>query len=355
MELYVGIDDHANTCSIAVEDEQSRTVLETVVPTTMEDLRGVLGLLRGRRCVAVENGTRAEWLYHGLQGFCEDILVAKLSGLKKYLQDKNDRLDARQLAHLRHLGELRPIYQHRDEQVRTLKQAAYSYERLTQDQVRCKNRIKSLFGSEGIVCAGREVYRAGQRERWLKRLQAPGHRLRAELLMEQFTLQEGLRKTAERRLKALARQRKKEWGVLNSLPGIGPLFTARLLGLIGTVGRIRHKRALWKLSGLAVVSHSSSDYQVDPVSGEIRGQRRVKTYGLNRDCCRPLKALFKSAAKTAIATSEVFREQYQRRIEQGMRPEMARLTIARKLSAVLLACWKKGEKFDPERFRASSR
>jgi len=31
-----------------------------------------------------------------------------------------------------------------------------------------------------------------------------------------------------------------------------------------------------------------------------------------------------------------------------MRPEMARLTLARKMAAITLHVWKKGEAFDPE-------
>jgi hypothetical protein len=31
-----------------------------------------------------------------------------------------------------------------------------------------------------------------------------------------------------------------------------------------------------------------------------------------------------------------------------MKPEMARLTLARKIAAISLSVWKKGERFDPE-------
>ena len=36
------------------------------------------------------------------------------------------------------------------------------------------------------------------------------------------------------------------------------------------------------------------------------------------------------------------------RVEKGMRPTMARLTVARKIAAITLTMWKKGVGFDPQ-------
>jgi hypothetical protein len=36
------------------------------------------------------------------------------------------------------------------------------------------------------------------------------------------------------------------------------------------------------------------------------------------------------------------------RVEKGMRPTMARLTLARKIAAIVLTMWKKGVDFDPQ-------
>jgi hypothetical protein len=48
---------------------------------------------------------------------------------------------------------------------------------------------------------------------------------------------------------------------------------------------------------------------------------------------------------------EPFRSYYQRLVSQGMRPEMARLTLARKIVSVTLTLWKKGERFDELKLR----
>jgi hypothetical protein len=37
--------------------------------------------------------------------------------------------------------------------------------------------------------------------------------------------------------------------------------------------------------------------------------------------------------------------------EKGMKADMARLTLARKIAALALAIWKKGESFDPKKLK----
>jgi hypothetical protein len=277
--------------------------------------------------------------------------VTNVSGLKKYQKSKNDRLDAHELAWLLRAGVLRPVYHHTRKDHQALMQVTRCYEQIRQDSVRTKNRIKSVFRSVGVPCEGPSVYSAQSRAKWLRKLAAGGHRSRAELLLKELDALLALKAKAADRLKDRARKRKREYGIVLSLPGIGPLRAARLMGHIGTPGRITSKRGLWRMSGLAVVTRSSGDFQIDPTTGEIYTHQCIQTRGLNRDFNRALKSIFKAAALVAIR-SGVFKDHYDRRVQAGMRPEMARLTIARKISAAFLACWQKGEKFDPNKLRA---
>jgi hypothetical protein len=56
--------------------------------------------------------------------------------------------------------------------------------------------------------------------------------------------------------------------------------------------------------------------------------------------------LFKSAAITASTKPGPFQEFYAALLAKGMRPEIARLTLARKIATIVLIVWKKGERFD---------
>jgi transposase len=77
--------------------------------------------------------------------------------------------------------------------------------------------------------------------------------------------------------------------------------------------------------------------------GEI-DSAKTKTCQENKD----LKNLFKGAAIAASTRPGPLRELYVARVEKGMRPTMARLTLARKIAAVSLTIWKKGVSFDPK-------
>jgi hypothetical protein len=61
---------------------------------------------------------------------------------------------------------------------------------------------------------------------------------------------------------------------------------------------------------------------------------------------RDLKNLFKSTAVSASTRPGPLRDFYVALLEKGMRPTMARLTLARKIAAITLTIWKKGVDFD---------
>jgi hypothetical protein len=67
---------------------------------------------------------------------------------------------------------------------------------------------------------------------------------------------------------------------------------------------------------------------------------------LNKDYNHDLKGLFKGAATRASVKPGPFHEFYQRSLAKGIKPTMVRLTLARKIAAITLTLWKKGEDFD---------
>ena len=78
------------------------------------------------------------------------------------------------------------------------------------------------------------------------------------------------------------------------------------------------------------------------------GRKPVYIRGLNWNYSHELKNVFKSAATTASAMDGPFRAFYESRVANGMLPAMARLTLARKMAAIALILWKKGETFAAE-------
>jgi hypothetical protein len=83
----------------------------------------------------------------------------------------------------------------------------------------------------------------------------------------------------------------------------------------------------------------------DPWPGR---SKPVLIRGLNWNHNHDLKNLFKSIATMASVRAGIFREFYLGLLSKGMKPEMARLTLARKIAAITLKIWKEGETFNAE-------
>lgn len=134
--------------------------------------------------------------------------------------------------------------------------------------------------------------------------------------------------------------------MLNTIPFFGPVRVSLLLATMRTPWRFRSKRNLWSYAGLAVVSHTSSEYTI--VDGHPRRRRRAPmTRGLNRNHNRVLKDIFKGAATAATSRPGPLQDFYHAMLARGMDKDIARVTLARKLAAVTLRLWKKGERYDP--------
>ena len=208
--------------------------------------------------------------------------------------------------------------------------------------VRAKNRLKGQFQRRGIPCSGTSVYDPGQRDRWLQQLPA-SMRPQTKLLGLELDGVTELKAEAEAAL-VTASHRYRISRVLETAPGIGPIRAAMLIATVVTPHRFRSKRQFWSYCGFAVVTRSSADW-VQTESGWVKAQV-VRTRGLNRNHNPTLKAIFKGAALVAnhqTPAGHPLKEAYARLLEGGTRPPLARLTIARKIAATVLAMWKREE------------
>src|SRR5436853_5791338 len=160
---YIGMDVHQATISIAVADSTGKFVMESVIETEATTILEFIRGLRGTLWVAFEEGTSAAWLYDLLKPHVAQVIVCdpRKNALLK-AGNKNDRVDARKLSELLRAGLLSPVY-HGQSGVRTLRELARSYLTITKDATRVMNRLKGLYRSWAIPCAGEKVYSARHR------------------------------------------------------------------------------------------------------------------------------------------------------------------------------------------------
>jgi hypothetical protein len=233
--------------------------------------------------------------------------------------------------------------------VRKLKELARSYLAITKDLTRVMNRLKALYRSQGIQCSGTRVYISCYRDDWLGKLREAGIHRRAERLYLQLDVVKSLRQEARRDLLAESHKHRAA-RLLRRIPCIGPIRAALLIAFLQPPHRFRTKRQLWSYSGLALETRDSGEYRY--VQGQLqRVRRHPNVRGLNQNYNHDLKDLFKSTASRASRCAGPFHDFYAARVVRGMKPAMALLTLARKIAAITLIIWKKGEHFDAERLK----
>ena len=343
---YIGLDVHKESISIAVLNAAGKTVMESVIETKANTILQFLDGLRGELQVTLEEGTSAAWLYDLLKPHVARIVVCdprKNASMKQ--GNKSDKIDARRLAELLRLNHLNPVY-HGEHGLRTLKELVRSYLTITKDVGRVMTRVKALYRSWGIPCTGKQIYAPRHRAEWLGKIAEPGVHRRAEFYFQQLDALRSLRQQV--RCELLAESKKHQaWKSLCQIPSIGPIRAAVLLGILQTPHRFRTKRQLWTFSGLGIETHSSADHRY--VEGQLqRSKKPVLIRGLNENCNHDLKNLFKGAAIIAATKPGPFQEFYAALLAKGIRAEMARLTLARKIATIVLVVWKRGVCFDAQ-------
>ena len=197
---YIGMDVHQATISVAVRDSRGNLVMEAILETKAETILQFIRGLRGSLCVTFEEGTWAAWLHDLLQPHVTRVLVCdpRKNALLK-VGNKNDRIDARKLSELLYLNKLSSVY-HGEPGIRTLKELARSYIAMTRDLTRVMSRLKAIYRSWAIPCAGQQVYAPRYRAEWLAKISEAGVRRRAELYYQQFDALAALRQQARREL-----------------------------------------------------------------------------------------------------------------------------------------------------------
>jgi hypothetical protein len=183
---YIGLDVHQATISATVLDSTGKLVMEAILETKAATILQFIHGLRGDLQVTFEEGTCAAWLHDLLKPHVTHVLVCdpRKNALLK-VGNKSDRIDARKLAELLRSNLLRSVY-HEDTGIRTVKELARSYMTITRDLTRVMVRLKALYRSWAIPCAGQQVYAPRRRAEWLEKIAEAGVRRRAEFYYQQF-------------------------------------------------------------------------------------------------------------------------------------------------------------------------
>lgn len=334
MDRYIGMDTHTESCTLGVLNAKGKALV------------GYFQQQPGQVHLCVEEGELAPWLWEILTPHVAELVVCRPQGKKG---PKSDTIDAFKLAERLRTGQIKsPVFKS-PRQFAKLRELARVYEMVTVDLARAKNRLKSSFRRRGIRCAGTNVYGEEGRAQLMRQLPA-ALRGSAELLGYQHDHLERLKDLAEAEMVEES-HRHRVCHLLETVPGLGAVRVAQLVPIVVTPHRFRTKRQFWSYCGFGVVTRSTSDWV--RVKGKWQRSQVEQTRGLNFNFNRTLKRIFKGAATTVIShqSANSFRAAYDRLCAEGTKPNLAKVTVARKIAATTLAMWKSEEVYDPAQER----
>jgi transposase len=326
---------------MAVMGPTGRRLREEVVSTNGRELVEAIRKVDGRRHLCIEEGTQSEWLYELLKPQVEELVV---TSPEESRGQKNDAKDAWARAEELRVGSIKTKVFKPAGQYTELRAAVRGYSLIVQDTTRVKNRLKAIFRSRGIWGMHEEAYEPSTREKWLAKLGASQRRL-AELVSQELDSLGQLGVQAKQRMQAES----KKHPIIRRLataPGLGPIRAAQVVAIVVTPERFRTKQQFWSYSGLGIVTRTSADWVRE--GGRWVRAPVIQTRGLTRKRNPTLKSVFKGAALTVAHMSDhPLKRAYERLLDAGTKPNLAQLTIARRIAAIVLAMWKHQEDYDP--------
>jgi transposase len=290
--------------------------------------------------------TQATWLAEILSPHVSEVVVTIPRKQKR--GQKNDALDAFDLAEQLRRGAVDvKVYKHQGP-FGELRQLVKTHSTIVTDVRRVQSRLKALYRSRGVLTPGEDVYRSSSRDTWLSRL-PKSSRMSAELLFSQYDALSILRRQSKREM-VKESHRFSITRKLETCPGMGEIRVARFVSVVISPHRFRGRRQFLSYCGLGVVMRSSSDWDQMPDGSWQKVQKPV-TRGLNLNFNRMLKDVFKGAAVTVLQQGgeEPLYLEYLRQIEQGTKPNLAKVTLARKIASISLSMWKNEEEYAPKK------
>jgi len=331
----IGLDAHSTTFTTAVQTAAGKLATVTKRETTEENLIEVVHSVRGPKRLIVEESHLAQWIKVALEPYVDELIVCDPKHNRWISKDDfaDDRSSAIKLAELARLGGLKPVY-HPDEDMGALRSLFLHYRDLTEEQTRCKNKLKATFRRIGIRTSGRDIYRPESREQWVELLhQHPHLRLQAEHF---FTLVETAGLMKDRTHQQMTRRSRKlaVYPRLLAVPGVGPVVATGYLALIVTPHRFSGKHKLWRYAGLGNQQHMS-DGRVYSDRPSRSGNRALKWVVMQH---------FQGAVQRAKKPNR-FRLQFQRLQARGLPEKDARRTVCRSLLSTVHAMWLSGEEY----------
>jgi transposase len=283
--IYAGMDIHKASWNLGIHlnDQYIKNVHQKPNPAVMANY--LKEHFPGARYVAAyEAGKFGFWIQRQLTSLGIECLVVNPADIPKSQKDslqKTDSRDARNIGLRLQSGVLRGIFIP-DEQQEADRIFFRHRKRIWKDLTRCKNRIKGCLAFSGIDIPEQYDNASWSHNfiNWLKALdcvQKSRRRALDYMIMQMELLRKELLSISNEIRKMMREQRyNKNYYLLRSIPGIGPLTAASILVEIGDVKRFETFYHLNSFVGLLPMEHSSGMTE-NKLSLTVRKHRQLRS------------------------------------------------------------------------------
>jgi transposase len=247
--LYVGLDVHRRRTQVSVMDEDGHELFNRNVPNDPERLADVLCGAEPGTPVAFESAYGWGWLAELLEdmGLEPHLAHAKSCKAITHARLKNDRVDARILAHLLR-ADLLPEAWIAPRPVKELRMVLRHRAALVRQRTVMKSRVRAVLADRGIDAPEALWDRPGRQ--WLAQVDLPS--VEREVIDDLCDLIDATQTPIarlERQIRGLAKPDPRV-DALQHLPGIGLLTAMTLVAEIGDINRFPDARKLCAWSGM---------------------------------------------------------------------------------------------------------
>jgi transposase len=337
---YIGLDVHSRTCTMAWMNESGDCRGPSTFQTSGQTIRNKIDEIKAdQKVVTLEEGPLAFWTARTLEETVDRTVVCdpRENYLISRAARKDDEADAKALARLLRLGEVKEVYQPSGDRRALFRQAASHYTDLRDQLRKLKQKIKARLKRWGLWdLPSADVYSRSGRRKYLEKLSHDRIRTQVKSLYRLLDQTSEEKQNARTELIELG-QPYSEIQEFQKIPGVGPIGSHLFDAIIQTPHRFSTKQELHRYCKLGIESRSS---------GDLRETEQLDDAGHGE-----LKNLSYQAFQTARGADgpNEIKTFYEASLERTNNKTHARLNTQRKIVESMWALWKNGACYDPER------
>ncbi len=255
-KYYVGLDVHKESTTYAVRDRLGNILAEGTTATLYSDIQPALVSYLESAQIGLEASTSYYTLYKELLKNHYSVKVANTVQMRQLIA-KNDTLDARRLAEMLRLGSFPTAYIP-DDKIQYMRSLVNLRHSMMEEKTRCNLRIQAFVDRCGLVMPQQEPFGVQWRRALMQYVGTgkAGTDIRYEYDHYQYLEQKA--KQIDEEMKGYAMKYwPQEYGLLQSITGIGPIISCYIIANVLPISRFPSKRSLRRYIGVVPADFKS--------------------------------------------------------------------------------------------------